>query len=267
MPGPFPGMDPYLEAPAYWHGFHNRLISYASEALNNSMPSGFVADIKERLYVVEAERNVYADIAVLHRPARPEEPESRSAVALALEADPSEIVIAYPPEINEWFIQIRTTRKPLRIVTILEVLSPANKLEGSVGQKEYRQKQREVLQSETHLLEIDLLHIGSHTVAAPLDYLLARGKWDYLACLHRGTERYRYECWLNHLRERLPRVRVPLTDEHPDVILDLQAVFDHAYDAGRYREAVDYREELPIALESEEAKWVDVLLREKGLRD
>lgn len=33
MPSPFPGMDPYLENPAWWQDFHHRFITYAAEAL------------------------------------------------------------------------------------------------------------------------------------------------------------------------------------------------------------------------------------------
>ncbi|MGL6095598.1 MAG: DUF4058 family protein, partial [Fimbriiglobus sp.] len=32
MPSPFPGMDPYLEDPAYWSGFHSRLVVGLSAA-------------------------------------------------------------------------------------------------------------------------------------------------------------------------------------------------------------------------------------------
>ena len=53
------------------------------------------------------------------------------------------------------------------MVTTIEVLSPRNKTAGSEGRKLYRQKQREILSSDTHLLEIDLLRAGQHTVAAP----------------------------------------------------------------------------------------------------
>ena len=32
MPSPFPGMDPFLEVPAQWHGVHNKLITHVEEA-------------------------------------------------------------------------------------------------------------------------------------------------------------------------------------------------------------------------------------------
>jgi hypothetical protein len=33
MPSPFPGMDPYLESPRWFHGFHNSLIIYLQDLL------------------------------------------------------------------------------------------------------------------------------------------------------------------------------------------------------------------------------------------
>lgn len=39
----------------------------------------------------------------------------------------------------------------------------------------------------------------------------------------------------------LPRIRVPLADSEPDIVLDLQAVFERCYDEGAYTRRVDYR--------------------------
>src|SRR4051812_21380352 len=33
MPSPFPGMNPYLERPRIWHGFHERLIAAMADAI------------------------------------------------------------------------------------------------------------------------------------------------------------------------------------------------------------------------------------------
>jgi hypothetical protein len=38
MPGPFPGMDPYLEAPILWPGAHDALIFGVRRALNAVLP-------------------------------------------------------------------------------------------------------------------------------------------------------------------------------------------------------------------------------------
>lgn len=53
------------------------------------------------------------------------------------------------------------------------------------------------------------------------------------------------------LRQRLPRVRVPLAHGDPDVVLDLQAVFGRCYDEGAYARRLDYRGEPSTPLSKE----------------
>jgi hypothetical protein len=250
-----------------WRGVHHRLITFSAEAIQEVLPHGFVADIDERLYVVEPERRIYPDVVVLKR--RPEEPHGVAPGGTAVleeQEDPPEELSAYPVEIREPFIEIRVGEQWERVVTVIEFLSPANKSTGDRGRQEYLQKQAEVLNSETHLLEIDLLRTGAHTVAAPLQSLRERGHWDYLVCLHESWRRYTYLYWMISLRQRLPRIRVPLTGEVSPVILDLQSVFERAYDAGPYVQRVEYRAALPTPLTEGDATWMDALLREKGLR-
>lgn len=265
MPGPFPGMDPYLEAPAYWRSLHQSLITYATAALNAELPSGYAAYSEERLYVVQPPHPMIPDITVLRRP--PERPsQGQGTTAVAERGSQPGILTVYPERIREPFIEIRTGPNPKQVITVIEVLSPSNKAAGSEGRAEYQQKQREILHSHTNLMEIDLLRQGAHTVAVPRAPLLEYGTWDYLICLHRSAHRYTYEYWMNRIQEPLPPIFIPLAEEEPDIILDLQAVFDSAYDAGPYRRDVDYQQDPPTPLNSEDAVWADALLREKGLR-
>ena len=48
MTGPFPGMDPYLEAQGLWESFHAGLVTKSAEALNQRLPEDYVAQIKTR---------------------------------------------------------------------------------------------------------------------------------------------------------------------------------------------------------------------------
>lgn len=43
MPGPFPGMDAYLESPANWRNFHASYIVKLADALNATLPDDYVA--------------------------------------------------------------------------------------------------------------------------------------------------------------------------------------------------------------------------------
>jgi len=265
MPSPFPGMDPYLENPVLWPGVHQGLVTYIRAALNAVLPPGYVADIGERVYIVQPERSVYPDVVVLEQPLT-QTGRGSGGAATAVASDPPLVLTYEPVEIREVFVEILPVGEESRVVTVIEVLSYSNKTPGHEGRKLYLTKQREILESQTHLLEIDLLRTGEHTVAVSREQLLKKCRWDYLVCLHRGGHGNRFEVWPITIRQRLPRILVPLADGDPDVVLDLQAVFDRCYDEGAYARRIDYRRDPPIPLEGEDAEWADKLLREKGLR-
>ena len=265
MPSPFPGMDPYLENPVLWPGVHQGLVTYIRAALNAVLPPGYVADIGERVYIVQPERSVYPDVVVLEQPLI-QTGRGSGGTATAVASDPPLVLTYEPVEIREVFVEILPVGEESRVVTVIEVLSYSNKTPGHEGRKLYLTKQREILESQTHLLEIDLLRTGEHTVAVSREQLLKKCRWDYLVCLHRGGHGNRFEVWPITIRQRLPRILVPLADGDPDVVLDLQAVFDRCYDEGAYARRIDYRRDPPIPLEGEDAEWADKLLREKGLR-
>lgn len=264
MPSPFPGMDPYLENPALWTGTHQGLMSAMRAVLNKSLPKGYVARMEERCHIVPIERTVYPDVFVRRSPAPSGKSRGSSAV---LEAPDAPLIIeALPsPEPVEVFLEIRHISDWSRVVTAIEILSPANKTLNSDGRRMYLRKQEETLLSSTHLIEIDLLRGGPPTIAA-LAVAAPKEPYDYIICLHRGGQGQRFEVWLNFLRERLPKIRVPLLGSDGDAALDLQDVFDKNYEEGAYEESDDYQGDPIPPLSPGDAEWADGLLREKGLR-
>ncbi|MDH7570760.1 MAG: DUF4058 family protein [Armatimonadota bacterium] len=62
MPSPFPGMDPYLENPAVWPGFRDRLNVYLAELLQPLLRPGQYVDIRERPSP-DYSRDTYLEIA------------------------------------------------------------------------------------------------------------------------------------------------------------------------------------------------------------
>ena len=42
MRSPFPGMDPYLEAPTRWPGVHHHLLSAIAETLGDALAPAFI---------------------------------------------------------------------------------------------------------------------------------------------------------------------------------------------------------------------------------
>jgi hypothetical protein len=258
-------MDPYLEDPPRWAGVHSGLIAQCCAMLNERLPPGYAAEIGERVWVVRPERSVYPDVAVV-MPKRPVGGSASMGVADASTADAPWVVTVDAQEMREPFLQIVAIGRSDLVVTAIEVLSPSNKRAGAEGRELYLQKQGELLHSRSHLLEIDLLRSGTHTLAVPAAALGERGPQDYAVCLHRAGSGGRFEVWPIQLRQRLPRVLVPLAEGDADVVLDVQEVFDRMYDQGPYRRRVDYRGDPPLALAPAEAAWSDALLRQKGLR-
>lgn len=258
-------MDPYLESPRLWPGVHSHLIVLLNRALNENLPAGFLAGVEERCYVLETERHIRPDVAVI-RPRLSPAPPGGIAVREAVTADPPHVLRLEGETVRESFIEIIAVNAPGRVVAVIEILSPANKTIDS-GREAYQRKQRDVLASETHLLEIDLLRAGMHTVAVP-DWAVhaEHGAWNYLICLHRAKRGAEYEYWPLTLRDRLPRVGVPLTGDAPEVIVDLQTVFANACDFGLLSARVDYEDAPEPPLSSEDAAWADARIRDKRQR-
>ena len=137
-----------------------------------------------------------------------------------------------------------------RLVTVIEILSPVNK--HGEGLDEYVDKRTSILQTQTHLLEIDLLRGGSRI---PLIGDLP--PTPYYIFLSRFTHRPRTSVWAVGLRDRLPVVPVPLLPPDPDVPLDLQAAVNACFDLVGYERLLDYARPLPAPeLSAEDAAWV-----------
>ena len=266
MPNPFPGMNPYLEKASLWYTFHNDVIMKMADTLNEKLPENYVAQNGTRVYVMPPESQIVPDITLLKSPRLLSAvPQKGGSVAVLETVRAPEIATFYPEEYQERFVEIRDVNKKDGVVTVIELLSPANKTRGH-GREEYLRKQENLLKSNVNLLEIDLLRRGQYTLAIPQHFVKARGAYTYLACLHRISEPYQYEFWRIGLKESLPHLRVPLANGDPDVLLDVQAAFNRTYDAGRYQLLVNYNEPPVPPLKGEDASWAETILREKGLR-
>ena len=269
MPSPFPGMDPYLESPKFWRDAHQSLIYCCRRALNIALPAEFVARIDERLYVEGSARDIIPDIAILPRSTTDQRASNGGVAVLAPPqteaADAPDTVVDYPEEVAESFIVVTPARQPDHIVTAIEILSPKNKQFGA-GRQSYQRKQQEFFESGVHLLEIDLLRGGAHTVAVSQERLQARyGNWDYVVCLSRANRRYEYDVWRVNLRDHLPRILVPLQDGSPDIPLDLQVAFNQTYDDGAFDRSLDYRSTPVPPLSDEDTAWANAVLQTKGM--
>ncbi|WP_395137652.1 DUF4058 family protein [Armatimonas sp.] len=173
-------------------------------------------------------------------------------------------VVEADEEVREPFIKVMTTHDDRHVVAVIEVLSPVNKQ--GAGREQYRKKQLDMLEGDVHLLEIDLLRVGQHTVAvAPASLLSWHGTaWDYVVCLHRARTGNRYACWPFTLYDTLSVVDVPLTVGYADVLLDLGAIFTNCYDDGAFRRSVDYSQPPTPRLKPSDAQWAAEWLKSSG---
>ena len=268
MPSPFPGMDPYLESPAIWPEVHQSLTTYIRDALQPFMRPNYRARINERVILLGEHKvwSMYPDVSVSLSadlaPSRIDEDEAIVASPTMETVKPDKpVVVIEPTKIVEPFLEIRLARGGA-LVTVIEILSPVNKASGSLM---YRDKQKDILIHSVNLVEIDLLRTGEHILAVSRQQI-ADLSGDYWVCVSRAALPGEYEVYPISLRERLPRVAIPLRPPDADVVLDLPSVFDHCYDNGDFAREIDYNATPEIPLSHDDAVWADELLRKKKVR-
>ena len=250
MPSPFPGMDPYLEDPAYWPDFHARFINYWCEELASRLPDHYEARLDEQVNLVqipaEKTKRVRADVSVT----RDAGVDSSAGVAVAVATlEPTTVPLLIEEEIRQTYIEI--LRRPDRtLVAVLELLSPANKTPS--GQGQYLDKRNAVLRQEVHLVELDLLFGGERM---PLDAPYPSG--DYFTLVARFDRRWNCDIYAWSVRDALPTIPIPLLPEDGEVGVDLAAVFATTYERGRYARSLQYGAAPPISAETKAAAWIE----------
>jgi hypothetical protein len=263
MPSPFPGMDPYLES--HWRDVHHTLITYARDAIQEALPLELRARVEERVVLESPEGwddPMFPDLRVIER-----RPPLQGGIATIVRRGATEplLVDAEREALTEGFIEIIDARSGNRVVTIVEVLSPTNKLPGE-DRKAYERKQADIVRSDTNLVEIDLLRCGKHLVAVPLQNIAPWRRAPYMVCVRRAAVPSKAEVYPMPLSEPLPTVKVPLRPTDADVQMNLQALIEECYRKGRYEGDVDYRLDPDPPLRGTDAEWALELLRGKGLR-
>src|SRR5438445_8122164 len=207
MPSPFPGMDPYLEDASLWPMFHHQLVTSLYQILLPGLVDRYRARIAQRHYATE--QPLFTSIM--------------------------------REEHHEEYIEIRQ-RSDARLVTLVDVVSPANKMTDG-GRQAYLEKRREGKSTGASLVEIDLVIQGQPM----LDYSReGLPDWDYAVTVTRATQPERFEIYTATLQKRLPRFRMPLAADDRDTVLDLQAAFTRCYDQGGFASRIDYPKDLVI---------------------
>lgn len=260
MPSPFPGMNPYLEHPAFWSSFHTRLMVAIADAIEPQLSSHYYVDVETRTYQSdESDEELLIGIldaivfAKQPDPSVPEVPATKETV-VATQPRPETVAVPMPIEIKERYLEVREMGTDA-VIAVIELLSPKNKRTGE-GRTVYEKKRQFLLGSETHLVELDLLR-----GAKPMAILGVRSSSPYRILISRSQQRPKAELYGVTLQQPLPSFPIPLKPDEAEPIVPLQAVFDQVYERARYDTRIDdYQPVPPPKLSEADQVWIDELL-------
>lgn len=260
MPSPFPGMDPYLEAPDMWEDFHADLATKIRSQLTPHLRPRYVAVLTPQVtydeVLIQETRLVKPDVGIVQV-----DDGAVGVEAVTIAPAPLTGRVALEVAIRSQSIEVRESDSGM-LVTAIEILSPVNKRRGHDAYRNYLRKRRNLLRSEIHLLEIDLLRGGSRP---PLETPLTDA--PYFIFLSRSERRPAIEIWPLTLQDSIPTLPVPLFSPDADVPLDLGQAIQTVYDEAAYDLRIDYSQPPPApGLTPSDASWLAEYLRNAGLR-
>jgi hypothetical protein len=249
-------MDPFIESRRIWSDFHLDLAAEIRAHLNARIQPGYYATAVtyvtyDVIEVAQSKpRAMSPDVSVWRTDLRV--PTHGTAAVIDPPLAQSTVPLEVPVRLAQ--VEVREAGTDT-LVTAIEILSPINKRAGRERQK-YLRKRRELLRSEVHVMELDLLRGGERS---PLETALPPA--PYYVTLARLDQRPYVDVWPIQLTTRLPVLPVPLSAPDPDVSLDLGAIVQAVYERGGYATRIDYHQPVPPPpLESEQQVLVEHLL-------
>jgi hypothetical protein len=251
-------MDPYLEAPAVWPTVYFWLIAGLAEHLQATLPAGVIVSVEERVYVVMPEVPLFGRSAAIIPDLRLRGAGTISESGTAVLTPPVPVLAPIPEVVRERYLELRDTQQVDKILTVIEVLSPANKRPGP-GRAAYLEKRLAVLSSDTSLVEIDVLRAGERMAV-----IEASPRPGYRAFVSAGDTRPHASLYPFTVRDPLPVFPVPVQPGAPPASVDLGSLLAVAYQRGNLAQRVDYSREPTPPLPPADAAWATALLHEQG---
>ncbi len=257
MPSPFPGMDPYLEDPAYWSGFHTRFVVVLGAGLTRALPPGYYSEVEQHVWLRADDGEDRVPFAVPDGfVAESGAGGGRGVAALTATTPQAEVTLPKPARRKSPRYVAVVDRKGYRVVTVVEVLSPSNKARGE-DRDDYLAERTEYLSAGTSLVELDLLRDGDRLPFGRPKPPAA----DYYALVSRAERFPKADVWAWTVRDPLPVLPVPLKAADGEVLLDLRPCLDRAYDDAGYATRIDYAAEPAYRLRGPDAAWAADLLQ------
>ncbi|MDB9528015.1 DUF4058 family protein [Oscillatoria sp. CS-180] len=236
MANPFPGMNPYLEQSDYWSDFHNQLIAAIARTLIPQLLPKYRVVTDKWVYTITDDLAIALgrpDVSIQQR-RQPPPPLSTTAVT---SVQPIKVSVPLPVEVQQSFLEVKDTATQ-SVVTVLEVLSPANKY--GEGRSQYQAKRQQILESSTHLVEIDLLRSGK-----PFLLKSEAVQSHYRILVSQAQHRPVADLYPFDVSVPIPAIPLPLRSEDGDILLDVQTVFNGLYEQLGYDYFIDYAQSPP----------------------
>ncbi|PSN16208.1 hypothetical protein C7293_03550 [filamentous cyanobacterium CCT1] len=243
----FPGMNPYLENPVLWPEVHAWLIVQLARTLNPVLQPKYRAAVEQRVYT-DALLVGIPDVSVVQA----QSPQRLAPTTMATLSQPIKVTLPMPEEVRETFLEIQQIGTG-QVVTVVEVLSPKNKRPGE-GRNQYNAKRLRVLESRSHLIEIDLLRAGE-----PLP-MSGNVPSDYRLLVSRACDRPEAELYPFNLRDPMPQLPLPLQPSDEEPLIDLHQLLQDIYAAAALESVIDYSQQPTPALTEADFAWVQTLV-------
>ena len=203
-------MLPALEQPDFFPDLHLSLCVYIRDWLAPRLPEAYRIAMEQGLSMSgpDGKAKRYRPDARIDRV---ESPSEAYTVEIAIDAPSFRVEMPSQPQRT---LAIRDSDG--RLITTIELLSPANKT--GDGYVDFRLKQQQLSEQGIHLLEIDLLRQGKR-------------RWrdervdaaDYILSLQRGTDEIA-SIWAVSQGQALPTIPVPLQEPDADMPLPVETV-------------------------------------------
>lgn len=264
MPSPFPGMDPYLEQSAFWSSFHSRLIVALADTLAPQLRPNYYIEVETCTYTETPDGGELwigiPDAVVLARrqPIATARTQPANTNTVAIHPQPQRVTLSMPTEVKERYLEVREVDSNT-VIAVIEVLSPKNKRRGQ-GRTLYEEKRFLVLNSGSHLVEIDLLR-GEN----PLPMQGAVPAAHYHILVSRAEHRPHADLYAVTVQEPLPCFPLPLKALDEAILVDLSAIVHGIYDRASYDLRIDYTQAPPTpAFSDNDQQWIANLLQSYG---
>lgn len=248
VPYRFPGMDPWLEHPSLWGDVHFRLIAALARYLSPLLAPRYYVAVRTHTYVttppILLDSVRYPDVFVVETG----QAATRQSSTTAQVSEPVLVQVPVPEVIEETYLEVREPATG-EVITAVELLSPANKRPG-LGREQYLRKRLEILATQTHLVEIDLLRSWP-----PMPFAGAESESHYRILIRRSEEGATARLYAFSIQDTIPRFPLPLQPGDEEPVIDMNVLLQGVYAEGRYDLRVNYAQPPIPPLAPANAEW------------